>query len=69
MRGSMTGSMVSRLRLVDERMEKSDFDPKRIPPQPSLRKVIKLVIFAHLAIGVWVVGMILTDGKLIVHMP
>ena len=67
MRGSITGSIVSRLRLVDERMEKSDFDPKRIPPQPSLRKVIKLVIFAHLAIAAWVIGIILTDGEMIVR--
>ena len=67
MRGSITGSIVSRLRLVDERMEKPDFDPKKIPPQPSLRKVIWMVIFAHLAIAAWVIGIILTDGEMLVR--
>ena len=35
MRGSITGSIVSRLRLVDERLEKSDFDLKESHHSPA----------------------------------
>ena len=56
--------MVSRFGLVDENMEKPDFDPKKVPPQPSLRKVIKMVILAHLMIIGWVALMWVSDGEI-----
>lgn len=43
-------------------MEKPDFDPKKIPPQPSLKQTIKMVILFWLALGFGVVATILTDG-------
>jgi hypothetical protein len=43
-------------------MEKPDFDPKKIPPQPSLKKTIWQVVLFHLAIVVWVVAIIITKN-------
>ena len=63
----MTGSMVSRFSLVDENMEKPDFDPDKYPPQPSPKKVIRAVIVFHLAIVAWVIGIILTDGEMLLR--
>jgi len=45
-------------------MEKPDFNPKKIPPQPSLKKVIWWVIFFHLWIIGWVALIIISDGEI-----
>ena len=45
-------------------MRKPDFDPKKIPPQPSLKKVIRAVILAHLIIIGWVALLWVSDGAI-----
>ena len=50
-------------------MKKPDFDPKKIPPQPSLKKTIWMVILFHLATGLGVAAIILTDGEITLIMP
>ena len=45
-------------------MEKPDFDPKEIPPQPSLKKTIQMVVLFHLVIIGWVALMWVSDGAI-----
>ena len=45
-------------------MEKPDFDPKKIPPQPSLKKTIQMVVLFHLMIIGWVALMWVSDGEI-----
>jgi hypothetical protein len=43
-------------------MEKPDFDSKKIPPQPSLKKTIWMVVLFHLATAIWLVAIIITKN-------
>ena len=45
-------------------MRKPDFDPKKIPPQPSLKKVIRMVVLFHLVIIGWVALLWVSDGAI-----
>ena len=45
-------------------MQKPDFDPDKYPPQPSLKKVIWMVIFFHLWIIGWVALLWISDGAI-----
>ena len=50
--------------MIDERMEKPDLDPDKYPPQPSLKKVIRMVVLFHLVIIGWVALMWVSDGAI-----